>query len=77
MQLSPISIVICRKRKEIGEVCKQANLITLKTQLARLLDYHAHLDTVKITCELEPQKSSLVHLCTNESKSNILLLARA
>ena len=74
MQLSPISIVICRKRKEIGEVCKQANLITLKTQLA---DYHAHLDTVKITCELEPQKSSLVHLCTNESKSNILLLARA
>ena len=74
MQLSPISIVICRKRKEIGKVCKQANLITLKTQLA---DYHAHLDTVKITCELEPQKSSLVHLCTNESKSNILLLARA
>ena len=74
MQLSPISIVICRKRKEIGEVCKQANLITLKTQLAA---YHAHLDTVKITCELEPQKSSLVHLCTNESKSNILLLARA
>ena len=74
MQLSPISIVICRKQKEIGEVCKQANLITLKTQLA---DYHAHLDTVKITCELEPQKSSLVHLCTNESKSNILLLARA
>ena len=74
MQLSPISIVICRKRKEMGEVCKQANLITLKTQSA---DYHAHLDTVKITCELEPQKSSLVHLCTNESKSNILLLARA
>ena len=74
MQLSPISIVICRKRKETGEVCKQANLITLKTQLA---DYHAHLDTVKITSELEPQKSSLVHLCTNESKSNILLLARA
>ena len=74
MQLSPVSMVICRKRQEIGEVCKQANLITLKTQLA---DYHAHLDTVKITCELEPQKSSLVHLCTNESKSNILLLARA
>ena len=46
MQLSPVSMVICRKRQEIGEVCKQANLITLKTQLA---DYHAHLDTVKIT----------------------------
>ena len=41
-----------------GRSASKANLITLKTQSA---DYHAHLDTVKITCELEPQKSSLVH----------------
>ena len=41
---------VCPKQKEIKEVCKQANLIALTTQFA---DNHAHLDTVKITCELE------------------------
>lgn len=43
---SAVSYVLCY----LKEVCKQANLIALTTQLA---DYHAHLDTVKITCELE------------------------
>ena len=43
---SAVSYVLCYLR----EVCKQANLIALTTQLA---DYHAHSDTDKITCELE------------------------